>query len=483
MVGGTSDFTVSIHYDRRLYEHDIAGSMAHVRMLARRGIIDDEEMGQIVAGLMEIKEEISSGEFPWKPGLEDLHMNIESRLAEKIGAAAGKLHTARSRNDQIALDMRMYARQAIARILGGLHGFREIIVNAAQVNAEVVLPGYTHLQRGQPVLLAHHLLAYFEMLGRDIRRFQQAAEMADSMPLGSGAIAGSPYPLDRRSVASELGFSRISANSMDAVSDRDFVVDLLAASATCMMHLSRLSEELILWSSEEFGFVSLADTYTTGSSMMPQKRNPDYAELTRGRTGRVYGNLIALLTTLKGLPLTYNRDLQEDKEGLFDSVDTVLACLEVCAGMVTTMTVDRGAMRAAAETGGLLATDFADYLARKQMPFRQAHGVMASMARDAASSGRSIKDLTLGELKGYCELFEEDVLGLDADSSIDDRNVDGGTARSQVEAAIVAARRSVEEGMEESTAAVGGRLSGEIDAYLHRFRSMHQGGRVPGRKS
>ena len=477
MVEGPSDFTVSIHYDRRLFEHDIAGSMAHVRMLARQGIIDEEEMGQIVAGLLEIREEISSGEFPWKPGLEDLHMNIESRLSEKIGPAAGKLHTARSRNDQIALDMRMYAREAIARILGCLHGFREIIVDAAGDHAEVVLPGYTHLQRGQPVLLAHHLLAYFEMLGRDIQRFQRAAQMADSMPLGSGAIGGSPYPLDRRSVASELGFSRISANSMDAVSDRDFVVDLLAASATCMMHLSRLSEELILWSSEEFGFVRRADAHTTGSSMMPQKRNPDYAELTRGRTGRVYGNLMALLTTLKGLPLTYNRDLQEDKEGLFDSVDTVLACLEVCAEMVASMTVDRGAMRAAAETGSLLATDFADYLVGRGMPFRQAHGIMASMARDAASSGRSIRDLTLEELRGYSELFEEDALGLDADSSIDDRDVEGGTARSRVEAAISAARSSVEAGIEESTAAVGGRLSGEIDEYLRRFRSMGPGGR------
>ena len=483
MVEGPSDFTVSIHYDRRLYEHDIAGSVAHVRMLARQGIVDEEEMGRIVAGLMEIREEISSGDFRWKSGLEDLHMNIESRLAEKIGPSAGRLHTARSRNDQIALDMRMYARQSIARILGCLHGFREIIVEAAWAHVDVVLPGYTHLQRGQPVLFAHHLLAYFEMLGRDIQRFQQAAEMADSMPLGSGAVGGSPYPLDRRSVANELGFSRISANSMDAVSDRDFAVDLLAASAICMMHLSRLSEELVLWSSEEFGFVRLSDAHTTGSSMMPQKRNPDYAELTRGRTGRVYGNLMALLTTLKGLPLTYNRDLQEDKEGLFDSVDTLLACLEVCAEMIATMTVDGGAMRAAAETGSLLATDFADYLVGKRVPFRQAHGIMAAMARDAASSGRSIGDLTLEELKGYSELFEEDVLGLDADSSIDDRNVEGGTARPRVEAAISAARRSVEAGIEESTAAVGSRNCGEIDDYLKRFRSMGPRGQSEGRQS
>jgi len=472
MKNGPSDFTVSIHYDRRLYEHDIAGSVAHARMLGRQSIISGDEAAQIVAGLSEIRDEIAAGEFPWRSEYEDLHMNIERRLADKIGDVAGKLHTARSRNDQVALDMRMFARESAARILGSLHAFREIIVDSAETHADVVLPGYTHLQRGQPVLFAHHLLAYFEMLGRDVHRFQQAADRADVMPLGSGAMAGSPYPLDRHSVAKELGFSRISANSMDAVSDRDFVLDLLAASATCMMHLSRLSEELIVWSSDEFGFVRLADDYTTGSSMMPQKRNPDYAELTRGRTGRVYGNLMALLTTLKGLPLTYNRDLQEDKEGVFDSVDTLLACLEVCADMVATMAVDRDAMRSAAESGGLLATDYADYLVSKGMPFREAHGVLAWIAKETSASGTSIKDLAVGELKKYSELFDDDVLAINTDSAIDARDVEGGTGRKRVAGAIAAARSAVATEIEQSVAAADDAVAKEIDAYIDRFRSM-----------
>lgn len=472
MKKGPSDFTVSIHYDRRLYEHDIVGSIAHARMLARQGIIPEDDANKIVDGLAEIRDEIAIGEFPWRSDYEDLHMNIERRLAEKIGDAAGKLHTARSRNDQIALDMRMYARAAAGRILGALHAFREIIVDVAEAQADVVLPGYTHLQRGQPVSLAHHLLAYFEMLGRDVHRFQQAADRADVMPLGSGALAGSPYPLDRHSVAKELGFSRISANSMDAVSDRDFVVDLLAASATCMMHLSRLSEELIVWSSDEFGFIRLAGDYTTGSSMMPQKRNPDYAELTRARTGRVYGNLVALLTTLKALPLTYNRDLQEDKEGLFDSVDTLLACLEVCADMIATMSVDGDAMRAAAEPGGLLATDYADYLTKKGMPFREAHGILAWIAKESEASSQSIKDLSVQELKKYSELFEDDVLSINADSAIDARDVEGGTARIRVAAAIVAARTAVATEIEQSVAAADDAQAREIDAYIDRFRVM-----------
>ena len=475
MEGGQSRFTVSTDYDRRLYEEDIAGSIAHVRMLARQGIVDPGEMDRIVSGLREIRDEIASGEFPWRPELEDIHMNIESRLADKIGAAAGRLHTARSRNDQIALDMRMYALGACARLLGGLHGLREIILDAAAAHADVLMPGYTHLQRGQPVLLAHHMLAYFEMLGRDIERFEQAAVRADVMPLGSGAMAGSPYPLDRRSVADELGFSRISANSMDAVSDRDFAVDILAACATCMMHLSRLSEELVLWSSQEFGFVRLADSYTTGSSMMPQKRNPDYAELTRGRTGRVYGNLMALLTTLKGLPLTYNRDLQEDKEGLFDSVDTLGACLDACAGMLATMKIDRDAMRAALGEGEVLATDYADYLVRRRMPFRQAHGVVAAMARDAEASGRSISDLTLPQLRGYSDLFEADVLELDAEASAASRSVEGGTAPERVRAAIEHARTTSEAAIRRSGDACGALRRGELEATLVGVRSLASG--------
>ena len=464
MAAGTGppDFTVSIDYDRRLYEHDIAGSIAHVRMLAGQGIIDQRDGERLVAGLQEIRQEIAAGEFVWRPELEDLHMNIESRLAEKIGDVAGKLHTARSRNDQIALDMRLFVRVATARMVGRLCGFREILANAASDHMDVPIPGYTHLQRGQPVLFAHHLLAYFEMLGRDAERFAQVCDRADSMPLGSGAMAGSPYPLDRRAVAADLGFGRISANSMDAVSDRDFVLDAISASAICMMHLSRLSEELVLWSSDEFGFVRLADWCTTGSSMMPQKRNPDCAELTRGRTGRVYGNLIAVLTMLKGLPLTYNRDMQEDKEALFDSIDTVASCLEVCAGMIATMSVDREAMRQASESGPMLATDFADHLVARGMPFRQAHGILAAVTRDAAAAGRSITDLSLEELRSYSELFEGDVLELGVDSAIDARDVEGGTGSSRVAASVKSALSEVAGEVERSASAVGESLAGEI---------------------
>ena len=362
-------YTVSIHYDRRLYRHDIAGSIAHVRMLGRQGIIADEDAEAIVHGLEAIRGEIEAGDFPWREELEDLHMNVERRLYGKIGDAAGKLHTARSRNDQIALDMRLYAREAITDVRGRIHAVRRGLVEKADANAKVVMPGYTHLQRAQPVLFSHHMLAYFEMLGRDDERFQQAYGRADVMPLGSGALAGVPYPVDREYVARELGFSAISANSMDAVSDRDFLLDFHSAAATCMVHLSRMAEELVLWSSEEFGFIRLGDDYTTGSSIMPQKRNPDFAELARGKSGRVFGHLVALLTVLKGLPLTYNRDLQEDKEGFFDTVDVLLASLNAMAGMVSTMELDLDRLAEAAGAGYVLATDVADYLVAKGMPF------------------------------------------------------------------------------------------------------------------
>ena len=324
-----SSYTVSIEYDKRLYRQDIAGSIAHARMLARQEIIAAGESEAIVAGLEEIEREIESGVFPWRPSLEDIHMNIERRLFEKIGDTAGRLHTARSRNDQVALDVRMYARERCAEVIVLLRDMRGALVDLASANSGVIMPGYTHLQRAQPVLFAHHMLAYFEMFGRDARRFAQARQSADVMPLGSGALAGLPYPIDRQFVADQLGFSRVSANSMDAVSDRDYLLEFQSAAAICMMHVSRMAEELIIWSSEEFGFVRLSDEYTTGSSIMPQKRNPDFAEIARGKTGRVYGNLMAMLTLLKGLPMTYNRDLQEDKEGFFDSADTLTATLAV----------------------------------------------------------------------------------------------------------------------------------------------------------
>ncbi|MCH7606192.1 MAG: argininosuccinate lyase, partial [Chloroflexi bacterium] len=310
-----SKYTVSIHYDRRLYRHDIEGSIAHARMLAKQGIITQEDASSITHGLEKVREEIRTDSFPWDPALEDLHMNIESRLHELIGPAAGRLHTGRSRNDQIALDMRLYAKEVIGETVKGLRGVQRSLVALADQYPGVVMPGYTHLQRAQPVLFAHHLLSYFQMFLRDLGRFRDCYRRTDVLPLGSGALAGVAYPTDREFLANELNFSGISANSMDAVSDRDFVLEYLSSGATCMMHLSRMGEELVLWSSREFGFIRLAEEFTTGSSIMPQKRNPDFAELARGKTGRVYGNLMGLLTVMKGLPLTYNRDLQEDKEG------------------------------------------------------------------------------------------------------------------------------------------------------------------------
>ena len=327
----SSGYTASLRYDRRLYRQDIAGSIAHTRMLAKQGIISDEEAGQIVDGLESIHEEIGADKFPWKEELGDIHMNVEARLHEKIGSGvAGKLHTGRSRNDQVCVDMRMYIKDSIRDTLSRCRGLQAALVDKGETHKDVLMPGYTHVQRAQPVLFAHHMLAYFHMLERDYTRFQDCFRRADVLPLGSGALVGVPYPADREFLAKELGFSKVSPNSMDAVSDRDFLVEYQGAAAICMMHLSRLAEELVLWSSQEFGFVKLSNDFVSGSSIMPQKRNPDSAELARAKTGRVYGNLMGLLTVLKGLPLTYNLDLQEDKESTFDTVDTLLATLEEC---------------------------------------------------------------------------------------------------------------------------------------------------------
>ena len=440
----TSNYTVSLHYDRRLYKQDIAGSMAHARMLARQGIITDEEAELIVEGLAAVRREIEEDDFPWRPEPEDLHMNIEARLTQRIGEVGGKLHTARSRNDQVATDLRLYAKEVIGQTLEGIRGLQGRLLGQAEAHTETILPGYTHLQRAQPVLLAHHLLAYFQMLQRDAQRFREARARADVLPLGSGALAGSPYPLDRESVAQELGFSRVSENSMDAVSDRDFVLDYLYAAAVTMTHLSRLAEELVLWSSEEFGFVRLADEYTTGSSMMPQKRNPDFAELARGRTGRVYGRLLGLLTTLKGLPLTYNRDLQEDKEAFFDAVDTLVPTLDVFGGMLSGLRFDTERMRRAAQGGYLLATDLADYLVRKGTPFRQAHGAVAELSRYAADQGKGFEQLSLEEYRRFSDRFEQDVFDVTAESSVAARDVPGGTAPQRVRAALIVARQALE---------------------------------------
>jgi argininosuccinate lyase len=439
-----SSYTASIRYDRRLYGHDIAGSIAHVRMLAAQKIVDDDDAKAIVDGLRMILAEIEDGAFPWRDELEDIHMNVERRLFEKIGDVAGKLHTARSRNDQVALDMRLYAREAITGALAAIRELRAALVRKAEENAGVIMPGYTHLQRAQPVYFAHHMLAYFEMLGRDAERFRQAYGRADVMPLGGGALAGVPYPIDRERVARELGFGSISANSMDAVSDRDFLLDFHAATSTCMVHLSRMAEELVIWSTDEFGFVRLHDDYTTGSSMMPQKRNPDFAELARGKTGRVFGHLVALLTVLKGLPLTYDRDMQEDKEGFFDTVDTLLPTLRVMAGMISTMALDADRMRGAALDSDILATDIADYLVAKGMPFREAHGVVARVVAHAAREGRRLQELPLTVYRRFSEHFDQDVLSITVESSLEARNVHGGAASTQVGRAVVAARAALE---------------------------------------
>ena len=439
-----SRYTVSLHYDRRLYRQDIAGSMAHARMLARQGIIGNDEAETLVAGLEGIREEIEAGAFLWRNEFEDVHMNIERRLFETVGDVAGKLHTARSRNDQVATDVRLYVKEVIDETLRAIHELRRAFVEKAASNRDVVMPGYTHVQRAQPVLFAHHMLAYFEMFGRDAERMRQARESADIMPLGSGAMAGVPYPIDRESVARELGFGKVSANSMDAVSDRDFLLDFHSAAATCAMHLSRLAEELVLWSSDEFGFVRLDDKYTTGSSIMPQKRNPDFAEIARGKTGRVYGNLVGLLTTMKGLPLTYNRDMQEDKEGLFDTVDTLIPTLQVAGGMVSSMEVQADKMRNAALDSYALATDVADYLVAKGLPFREAHGIVARLSRHAVESGKRLDEIDLDTYRRFSDSFEEDVLSITVESSIRARDVLGGTAPNRVETAIEAAKAELE---------------------------------------
>ena len=427
-----SGFTQSLHYDRRLYREDIAGSIAHTRMLGRQGIILETDADTIIEGLRQIEREISENRFEWKPELEDIHMNVESRLHELIGETAGRLHTARSRNDQVATDVRLWVMTAANEAVAALRDLQRALLTQAEQHTETVLPGYTHMQRGQPVVFGHHLLAYFEMFDRDAGRFLAARRGSDVMPLGSGAMAGSPYPLDRESVASELGFAAISANSMDAVSDRDFVLYYLFAASVTMAHLSRLAEEFVTWSSDEFGFIHLPDDYTSGSSIMPQKRNPDFAELIRGKTGRIYGHLMALLTTVKGLPLTYNRDLQEDKEGLFDAADTVIPALSAAAGMVRGMTVGAERMRLAAEGSYVLATDLADYLVRKGVPFRKAYIAVAALAKQSIFAGKGFGELTMGDFRSASELFGEDVMAVTLESAVKARDVPGGTAPRRV---------------------------------------------------
>ena len=438
-----AEYTASIPFDWRLYPYDIAGSVAHARMLAKQGITSPEESEAICSGLASIREEIEHGKFQFKTDLEDIHMNIEASLIEKVGEVGGKLHTARSRNDQVALDLRLFAKDSINDTLLILKNLQRALIYLAEANKDVVIPGYTHLQRAQPVLLAHHLLAYFEMLQRDIGRFSDCLKRTDVMPLGSGALAGVAYDIDREFVAKELGFSQISRNSMDAVSDRDFVIEYEAAACICMMHLSRLAEEIILWSSEEFDFFELDEAYATGSSIMPQKKNPDVAELVRGKTGRVYGQLMALLTTMKGLPLSYNRDLQEDKEGFFDTVDTLLSSLAVFTGMVKTLRVKAENTQRAAGQGYILATDLADYLVKKGEAFRTAHEIVARLVSYAMKKGKSFSELSLAEYKEFSPLFGEDAHSITVESSIAARDNIGGTSPKQVDKALANAKKII----------------------------------------
>ena len=423
-------FTASILFDRRLYTYDIQGSIAHCRMLAKCDIIAEEEASQIIAGLQAIEAEIDRGEFSFDVRWEDIHMHIERRLIEMIGPVGGKLHTARSRNDQIALDVRLYLRDEIRTILDDIVQLQRTLIDLAERHLDVIMPGYTHLQRAQPIRLSHHLLAYDEMFERDRQRFTECLTRVNVLPLGAGALATTTYPIDRVYVARLLDFPQLAENSIDAVSDRDFVIECCADAALVMMHLSRLSQEITLWCSAEFGFIELSDAFSTGSSIMPQKKNPDVAELARGKTGRVYGHLQGVLTVMKGLPLAYNSDMQEDKEALFDVVDTVKACLRVFAPMLASLTVHPERMRRAAAEGFGTATDMADYLAAQGMPFREAHEIVGRIVRHCLDQQRSLEDLSLDELHTFSPLFDGDVYAAIAlDASVDRRQVRGGPAR------------------------------------------------------
>ncbi|MFC1524257.1 argininosuccinate lyase [Thermodesulfobacteriota bacterium] len=437
-------FTASIHYDARLYHHDIAGSKAHARMLASQGLLTAEECEDILKGLAEIEEEIDGGDFVFRPELEDIHMNIEKALIEKIGAPGEKLHTARSRNDQVNLDIRLYLRDESQRIMALLANLQRGFLRLAQEYLGTVMPGYTHLQRAQPVLLSHHLLAYLEMFGRDRERFADGLKRINIMPLGAAALAGTGLPIDRLAVARELDFPEITANSMDTVGDRDFAVEFLSACTLTHIHLSRLAEELVLWSSDEFSFVILADSFCTGSSIMPQKKNPDIPELIRGKSGRMIGNLVALLTTLKGLPLTYNRDLQEDKEPLFDSIDTLSRSLAITTEMLSHMQFRKEQLERATHSGFMTATDLADYLVLKGVPFRSAHAIVGQAVASCIEQKKDLTDLTLDELKGFSEVIEKDVYRvLTIEGSVNSRISAGGTAVQAVRSALEQAEKSL----------------------------------------
>ena len=434
-------FNASVDFDKRLALHDLRGSVAHATMLGETGILTQDEAAQIVAGLEALTGEVEAGTFAWRVELEDVHMNLEHALTARIGPVGGKLHTARSRNDQVATDFRLWVRDETHILIGLLHDLRAAFVEVAERHMSVIMPGYTHLQVAQPVLLSHHLLAYFEMFSRDAERLQDSLKRLNVSPLGAGALAGTGFPIDRGRTAELLGFDAPARNSLDAVSDRDFVVEFLGAASLIMMHLSRLSEELILWSSQEFSFVTLPDSHTTGSSIMPQKKNPDVSELTRGKTGRVYGHLLGLLTTLKGLPLAYNKDMQEDKHGAFDAADTLRVCLRLTADMLPKITVNGSRMYGAAGRAYSNATDLADYLAKKGLPFRDAHEAVGKLVALGVQEGKDLQDLSLEGMKEVSGLIEEDVFAvLKLEAVVDARNSYGGTASGQVRAQLEAAK-------------------------------------------
>lgn len=431
------EYTASIMFDKELAEEDVKGSLAHVSMLGKCGILSQEDVEQIEDGLHRVLNMIRRGEMEYSISDEDIHMNIERTLIELIGPVGGKLHTGRSRNDQVALDMHLYLRKRVVEFVELLGLLQEALIGQAKQNVETIIPGYTHLQRAQPISFAHHLLAYVAMFQRDIERLQDSYKRINTLPLGAGALAGTTFPIDRHYVAEKLGFERIYDNSLDAVSDRDFIVEFLSNASLIMMHLSRFCEELVLWSSTEFGFIELDDAFCTGSSIMPQKKNPDVAELVRGKTGRVYGHLIGLLTTLKSLPLAYNKDMQEDKEGMFDTVSTLQGALQLFAPMIETMEVRKERMRQAVDQDFSNATDIADYLVGKGMPFRQAHEVIGKVVLYCIQNNKFLLDMTLDEYKSFSKLFEEDIFEiLQPEHVVNARDVYGGTAFKQVEQAI-----------------------------------------------
>lgn len=440
------EYTASIDFDQKLYEEDIRGSLAHVQMLGGCGILKAEEVETISKGLRKIRERIRAGEVGFSVAHEDIHMNIEKLLIDEVGPVGGKLHTGRSRNDQVALDMHLYVRAQTLDLIRGLHHLQDALVTKAEKHVDTILPGYTHLQRAQPVRLAHHLLAYVDMFGRDMERLFDSYKRVNTLPLGAGAISGTTFPIRRELVAEELGFDRMYDNSMDAVSDRDYLVEFLGAASLIMVHLSRLSEELILWSSQEFGYIELDDAFCTGSSMMPQKKNSDVPELIRGKTGRVTGHWVALITTLKALPLTYNKDMQEDKEGIFDTVDTLQGALALTAPMVAGMKVNSERMRQNAEQGFANATDLADYLVTRGLPFREAHEVVGRLVLSCLEQGRLLRDLSLEEFRAACPLIGDDVHSkLEVEQVTDAREAGSGTARNRVVETIAKKRKELDE--------------------------------------